>query len=123
MNIVSIATLVGFVGDACLQILVNNGFGGSTGWGLKPYFKQHGSAEAMCIAAGMLAIFFIIYVKLGLPLKVEWLAVYGVILDLIFRKAMIFPSLSGYYTSLNYFESAIWGAIPMVIPLVLMKRF
>ena len=121
MNTVTAALLVGFFGDALLQILVNNGFGGSTGWGLKEYFTQHGSAESLCIAAGMLGLFMIIYgilftfKKQSTFKKILYLGIYGVILDFIFRKTMVFSSLKGYYNHLNYFESAIWGAIPMIL--------
>jgi hypothetical protein len=121
MHPTAIATLVGFFGDAILQFMVRMGMGGSTGWGLKPYFKQHGSTEALFTAAGMMALFFVLYVATGLPLKLQYLAVYGILLDLLFREANLFPSLKGYYQSLNYFWSAVWGAIPMMIPLLIMK--
>ena len=118
-KLVSIACLTGFVGDALLQILTTK-LGGPTGWGLKSYFKQHGSSEALFIAGGMLAIFFIIYLDiLNLPITWYYLALYGIILDLMFREWCIFPSLDGYYKALNYFWSAFWGAIPMVIPLMI----
>jgi hypothetical protein len=116
MDLVSIATLVGFFGDILLQLLVKYNVGN---WGLKDYFKQHGSAESMFVAAGMMAIFYVIYIISGLPLKIGYIAVYGVILDLIFRLTRLFPSLDGYYASLNYVESAIWGIIPMIIPLLI----
>ena len=121
MHPTAIATLVGFFGDAILQVLVKMGMGGQTGWGLKPYFKQHGSTEALFTAAGMMALFFVIYVATGLPLKLQYLAIYGILLDLLFREANLFPSLKGYYGHLNYFWSAVWGAIPMMIPLLIMK--
>ena len=115
-KLVGTAAVVGFIGDALLQLLVANGFGGSTGWGLKSYFQQHGRFEAMFAAAGMMAIFYVIYLALKLPLNWVALAVYGVILDLIFRWTKIFPSLEGYYTQLNYLASAFWGAVPILIP-------
>jgi preprotein translocase subunit SecG len=121
-HLVATAAVVGLVGDATLQVLVANGFGGSSGWGLKSYFEQHGRAEAMCVAAGMMAIFFVIYLVLKLPLTIPALALYGVLLDLIFRVTRLFPSLDGYYAHLNYFESAIWGAIPMILPLLVAKK-
>jgi hypothetical protein len=71
MHPTAIATLVGFFGDAILQFMVRMGMGGSTGWGLKPYFKQHGSTEALFTAAGMMALFFVLYVATGLPLKLQ----------------------------------------------------
>ena|SRR3972149_9620612 len=119
MNIISIATLTGFFGDVLLQLLVHFGVGE---WGLKSYFQQHGRAESLFIASGMMALFYTIYVLLGLPLKFEYLAIYGIILDLIFRLTRLFPSLDNYYKSLNYLESAIWGVIPMIIPLLIYNQ-
>lgn len=114
LNIISIACLTGFFGDALLQSAVNN-FGKD--WGLKHYFAQHGQAESLCIAAGMMGLFYIFYLKVTrLPLNYIYLGFYGVILDFIFRKTMIFKSLDGYYKALNYFWSAVWGAIPMILP-------
>jgi cobalamin biosynthesis protein CobD/CbiB len=91
--------------------------GGETGWGLKEYFRQHGKAESLFIAGGMMTLFYIIYfVILGLPLNWFYLAIYGVVLDWIFRAAMLFPSLKGYYNHLNYFWSGFWGGTPMLMP-------
>jgi uncharacterized membrane protein YvlD (DUF360 family) len=120
-NLITIALIVGFIGDAILQALVNLKMGGPSGWGLKGYFRQHGSIEALFIAAGMMGIFYAIYEALGLPLEIWALAIYGVVMDFIFRKGMIFPSLGGYYRSLNYFWSAVWGAIPMILPLLIYR--
>ena len=121
LSLVAIAALVGFVGDALLQIMVEQGMGGKTGWGLKEYFSHQGRAEALFTAAGMMAIFYAIYMALNLPLTVPCLAVYGIVLDLLFRKLRIFPSLDGYYKALNVFWSGVWGAIPMVLPLVIFQ--
>ena len=111
-----LACLVGFMGDAGLQFLVGNA---GLDRGLKGYFTQHGSAESMFTAAGMITLFYVIYMGLNLPLNLVGLAIYGVILDFIFRKTRLFPSLDGYYKSFNYFSSAIWGAIPMMLPLAI----
>lgn len=119
-TLVAWACLVGFLGDALLQALVNNGVGD---WGLSSYFAQHGRYESMFVAAGMLGVFYALYIALGLPIKVLWLAVYGVILDLVFRKTVLFPSLQGYYAHLGYIESAVWGAIPLVLPYLLRRLF
>ena len=111
--------LAGFIGDASLQFLTKKAnLGGPTGWGLKAYFRLHGSVEAVFIAGGMMTIFYIIFL-FGLRLAPTWysLAIYGVVLDWLFRVTMLFPSLDGYYRALNYAESAFWGAIPMLIPL------
>jgi hypothetical protein len=108
--------LVGLFGDAILQLLARH----KNVAGLQGYFKQHGSGESICIAAGMLTIFFIVYrFVLHLPVKWYYLALYGIILDFIFRKFNIFPSLKGYYEHMNYFSSALWGAIPMILPLAI----
>ena len=47
MNIIGIACLVGFFGDAILQLATKYGMGGPSGWGLNEYFKQHGSPELL----------------------------------------------------------------------------
>jgi hypothetical protein len=118
-NIIAIACLTGFIGDAILQLGVYNSVGD---WGLKSYFKQHGLAESLFIAGGMMTLFYIVYIYvLQLPLKWYYLAIYGIILDYIFRKTMVFKSLEGYYAHLNYFWSAFWGAIPMLIPFVIIN--
>ena len=117
-KLIAFACLSGFFGDALLQILTKY-MGGPTGWGLKEYFRQHGVAESMFVAAGMLTLFYVIYLfVLRLPVKWQYLALFGIILDYVFRKTMVFPSLKGYYQQLNYFWSAVWGAIPMILPLV-----
>jgi len=110
------AALVGFIGDGVLQCLVSQGVGN---WGLKAYFAQHGKAESLCIASGMMTLFYLLYLKLGLPVNLGALALYGILLDLLFRKLQVFASLDGYYEALNYGESALWGAIPLMLPLVL----
>jgi hypothetical protein len=96
--------------------------GGKTGWGLIEYFRLHGAAESMFIASGMMTLFYVLYlVVFGFPAKWYYLAIYGIILDWIFRVTMLFPSLTGYYTQLNYFWSAFWGAVPMLMPYGIMK--
>ena len=114
--LLTISCLIGVAGDAGLQYL-STFMGGDTGWGLKPYFRQHGSAESIFIAGGMMTLFYVIYfVILGLPLIWYYLAIYGVLLDWIFRVTMIFSSLNGYYSHLNHFWSSFWGAVPMLMP-------
>lgn len=122
--------IVGFIGDALLQIgSIRLGMGGPTGWGLKGYFKQHGHAESMCIAGGMMIFFYIVYALFSsilpdaLPFDLLHLAIYGVLLDLLFRKTMVFPSLKGYYQYFNYFWSAVWGAIPLMLPLIVYQLY
>lgn len=120
LRLVTAACFAGFIGDAILQFLTQKmGMGGETGWGLKPYFRQHGSVESLFIAGGMMTLFYILFlVVLQIPPLWYYLVIYGIVLDWIFRVTMIFPSLEGYYAHLNYFWSAFWGAIPMLIPLL-----
>jgi hypothetical protein len=120
-KLIVISILVGFMGDTLLQIGAKVGMGGKTGWGLSNYFAQHGRAEATYIAGGMMGLFYILYAFTGLPFKIQYMAIYGVILDLIFRLTGLFPSLKGYYNYFNYFWSAVWGAIPMILPLLVYK--
>ena len=119
MNLIGIACLTGLIGDFTLQTGVKMGLGGPTGWGLKEYFKQHGSGEAMFTAAGMMALFYTLFLMSGIKVNFRNLAIYGVLLDLIFRKLVIFGSLKGYYEYFNYFWSAVWGIIPLCLPLAI----
>lgn len=125
--LVAWAAVTGALGDAALQVIVKNNWGNAD-WGLKAYFAQHGTGEAICVAAGMMALFYVAYVAVlvpvfHVPVTLLALAVYGVILDLLFRKLRIFPSLDGYYASLNYFWSGFWAVVPMIIPYVLWRMF
>lgn len=122
-KLIVISTLTGFIGDAMLQVATGRGMGTKTGWGLNKYFSQHGKAESTFIAGGMMSLFYILYSFTGLPFKVQYMAAYGVILDAIFRFTGVFPSLKGYYKHLNYFWSAVWGAIPMITPLLIYKIY
>lgn len=118
ISLISIACLTGFIGDALLQLSSKYpAISGPTAWGLNPYFSQHGSMESLFVAGGMMTLFYVIYIDI-LNLKVTYLGliIYGIILDYLFRKTMLFPSLKMYYEHLNYFWSAFWGAIPMIIP-------
>jgi len=126
LSLVAWAAITGALGDAALQVIVKNT---NADWGLKDYFALHGTGEAICVAAGMMALFFVAWVGILAPvLRVQpdnllAVAIYGVALDLLFRRYRIFPSLDGYYASLNYFWSGFWAAIPMIIPVVLSKMF
>jgi hypothetical protein len=117
MNLVIIACFTGFVGDFLLQTGAKLGMGGPTNWGLKEYFEQHGPAESLFIAGGMMTLFYSTFMLTGLPINYVNLSMYGILIDLLFRKFMIFKSLGGYYTYFNYLMSAIWIVIPMCIPL------
>jgi hypothetical protein len=115
LDIISIACLTGFFGDIFLQIRVK--YLGGDG-GLKKYFAQHGRAEAICIATGMMAVLqmFYLYV-LCLPLNYVYLAIYGVVVDIFFRTTMVFSSLDEYYKVLDYpFTTTIGGALPAILP-------
>ena len=116
--IILYAFFVGFIGDAILQIITANT---SYDWGLRKYFSQHGRPESLFIAGGMLVLFYSIIPSKFLsvtPFNIALIALYGIVLDLIFRKTMVFKSLDGYYNHLNYFWSGVWGAIPIVLPLL-----
>ena len=122
MDFLAVVTLTGFFGDAFLQILVKK-FGYD--WGLKSYFEQHGTAEALFLGAGLMAILFIIYIYiLKLPLSYTNLAIYGIIIDIIFRKTMVFNTLTDYYNVQNYFETMIiGGSLPAMLPLLIFNIF
>jgi hypothetical protein len=126
-SLIGTAAIVGFIGDLLLQVGSKYlKLGGPDGWGLKDYFTQHGSAESLFIAAGMMAIFyqiFFMFVKLPTIYVIPLLALYGIILDLIFRKFMVFKSLQGYYQYFNYFWSAVWAAIPLIIPFIIFRYY
>ena len=62
-RLLTISCFTGFGGDAMLQYLTQF-MGGESGWGLKEYFEQHGSMEALFIAGGMMTLFYILYTKL-----------------------------------------------------------
>jgi len=115
LNLESVAFLVGFFGDIFLQILCKTT---PFDYGLRGYFKEHVAPEAPFIAGGMMVLFYIIYNFTGLPLKWQYIAIYGVILDILFRVLMIFPSLKGYYSALNPFWTCLWEAVAMVLVLV-----
>ena len=119
LSLLGVSCLTGFLGDAILQILTKfPAISGPTGWGLNPYFLQHGSAEALFIAGGMMTLFYVIFIDiLNIKLTYLNLIIYGIILDYLFRVSMLFESLTMYYQHLNYFWSAFWGAIPMILPL------
>jgi uncharacterized membrane protein YvlD (DUF360 family) len=119
--LLAIACLSGFIGDFLLQTGVRVGLGGPTGWGLKDYFRLHGPAESVFVAGGMMSLFWALFLLSGLPITFLNLALYGIFLDFIFRIFMIFKSLKGYYEFFNYFWSAVWGAIPLCLPLAVYK--
>ena len=49
------------------------------------------------------------------------MAIYGTILDILFRQFRLFPSLDGYYNALTVPQSILWAIIPMSLPLIPMS--
>ena len=117
--LLAIACFTGFIGDFLLQTGVRLGLGGPTGWGLKEYFRLHGPVESLFIPGGMMSLFYALFLLSVIPVTFMNLALYGVFLDFIFRIFMIFPSLKEYYVFFNYFWSAVWGVIPLCLPLLI----
>lgn len=115
-----LAGAIGGSGDLILQFSTKYlHMGGKTGWGLLPYFAQHGVWESVTIAAGMLTTFYAFYALFGLKWTYARMVVYGIVLDFVFRTLNIYPSLRPYYKHMTYFWSAVWGAIPMILPLLI----
>jgi hypothetical protein len=120
MELLPTAFFVGFIGYLILQLMVSD----KLDWGLREYFKQHGKIESMFIAGGLLTFFYIVIIQLKIPMTYTNLAIYGIIMDLLFRKLNIFPSLSVYYQTHNYFQTGVLGgAIPMMLPLFFKNKF
>ncbi len=114
-SLITIAFMVGFVGDAILPIAVTS-FGSDIG--LKNYFIQHGKVESLLIGAAIVCFAYILYtVVLKLPLTYTNLFIYGILIDFVFRFTRFFPSLNEYYDKLNIFQtSVIGGSIPAMLP-------
>jgi hypothetical protein len=122
MNLNQITFIVGIFGDFLLQIIVRYHPNGDFA-GLKSYFTQHGIFESLIIAGGMLYLFMIILDLLKIKKTYINLGIYGGILDILFRYLRIFPSLDGYYKALTVYQSILWGAIPMMLPLLSYKLY
>ena len=114
MNFRDISFLVGIIGDIILQTWVK--LAGDV-VGLKSYFMEHGIVESLLIAGGLMYVVTIIYEQTKFKINYLNLFIYGIIIDLIMREFNLFPSLDEYYKVLNYFESAILGGLPMILPL------
>lgn len=113
-----IAALVGFIGDALTQLAMNKKIVHLAG--LEEYFQRHGKVESMFIASAILSLFYAIYLMLNLPLKWYYLAIYGIVLDIIFRRFRVFPSLDKFYSSYNYLQTGLMAtAIPFVLPIII----
>ena len=122
-GLILIAFIVGFIGDLALQVMTQTlRMGGKTGWGLLQYFKLHGRWESATIAGGMLCAFYMTFMMFNFKLTFLNMSIYGIIIDFAFRSLRIYPSLVGYYNNMSYLWSAVWGAIPMMLPLFVWKR-
>ena len=122
IDLVTVAFLVGFVGDAITQFSINHlGFD----MGLKNYFKQHGRVESLFIGGAIMSLAYILYMYvLKLPLTYLNLFIYGIVLDFIFRYTRFFPSLDEYYDKLSIPQTAvIGGSIPAILPFFIYKNF
>jgi hypothetical protein len=118
-KLVSIACLSGFLTDGLLQIFTKF----SNVLGLKAYFHDQGSLQSLFIAAGMSGIFYIVYLYLlKLPVVWPYLALYGILIDLVFRRSALFPGLHNYYQKVNYVSSGFFAATSMVLPLFIAKH-
>lgn len=118
MQVEDYAFIVGVVGDAILQILVQTPYGEK--WGLNKYFQLHGPIASLLIAGGMMYLFVGVFrLSFGSTPSYALTFLYGMMLDVIFRITRIMPSLDGYYEALTPIMSMIWGGIPAVIPFFL----
>jgi len=108
--------IIGMIGDLLLQQIVKYHPNGDFA-GLKSYFKIHGQFESLLIAGGMMYFFGILFDLLKQPKTFFNLAIYGTILDILFRQFRLFPSLDGYYNALTPFQSILWAIIPITLPL------
>jgi hypothetical protein len=121
-RLIIIAILTGFIGDILLQLMSSKNLLNSKSWGLEPYFSQHGKAESAFIAGGIMGGFYALYSLTGLPFKIQYMIIYGLIIDLIFRHFRIFSSLDLYYKNVGYFGTVVVGAVvPLVIPLIVLR--
>jgi hypothetical protein len=68
-------------------------------------------------------LFYGAYIALKLPLNYTSMAIYAIILDLLWRQFNIFPSLDGYYKRFGYIQSALWEVIAMWLPLFFYRLF
>ena len=112
MNIIPFS--VGVFGDAILQIIVNNSKLDNK-WGLKSYFKKHGSFESLFIAGGMLHTFTLMYLSIDPTFNTIGLIIYGSLLDICFRYFYLFPSLNDYYKSNSSIITTFWGYFPFIL--------
>jgi uncharacterized membrane protein len=118
-KLIVISIFAGFIGDGIWQVIAKLGYSPA----LVEYFRHQGSVEAMFTAAGIMGILYTLYALTGLPFKIQYLAAYGIIIDLIARYTGIMPSLKTHYKILkNPVETALLaGAVPFILPLLVLK--
>ena len=112
-----IACAVGFFGDLVAQAIVRLGFLGD--WGLASYFKRHGVMESAFIACGIVGGFYALWIGLGLPLRWELILLAGLVLDVTWNLARVFPSLDTYYREPWLPRTILGVVIPFLLPLLL----
>lgn len=114
-----IAFALGFFGDLITQLIVkSNRFGN---WGLNNYFAKHGVMESAFIAAGVVVGFYAFWIGLGLPLKWQFILPVAIVLDFMWNKAHIFPSLDEYYKQPWFMRTILGVVIPFILPLILVR--
>jgi hypothetical protein len=112
-NLLIKSFLVGFIGDAILQLIVY--LRGDLA-GLKGYFQQHGMFESLCIAGGIMFLATLLFLLLRIPFTLFNLFLWGGFLDILWRQFNLMDSLKDtYYASLSWWMTFIWGGIPMIM--------
>ncbi len=107
------AFLFGVIGDFFLQVINKNSTKGQD-WGLDYYFEQHQPIEALAIA-GVLTSATLFTHDIFFQRSLPTLFFTGMVWDIVFRNAMIMPSLKQYYAKLNWMESILWAGGPAML--------
>lgn len=117
MNFIEGSLVVGFLGDLFLQWFQPERYG------LQGYFQRHGQLQSMFLASGMMGMFSLLYLWMGLPLSLSGVFMYGMMLDMIYRYVpFLSETLGDYYSTNGMFWTMLWGGIPFVLAL-LVGRF
>lgn len=113
-----IAILVGFFGDLSVQAFLK-----ITGmdWGLKSYFREHGVIASALIAAGIVGMFYAIWIAFNLPLRWEFILAVAILIDLFWNYAHVMPSLNNYYKEPVTPRTILGVIIPFLLPLFIAK--
>ena len=115
-----IAILVGFFGDLSIQAFLKvTGYN----WGLKSYFREHGMIASALIAAGILGMFYGVWIMFNLPLRWELILVVTLLIDLFWNYAHVMPSLNNYYKEPIIPRTILGVIIPFLLPLLILKIF